>query len=125
MRVRLSRKPPQVLRLLDHRALDYRGEDQHYSAADAAAGYTANDSTHVKAASLGSANELHNEAANTSTKDASDGISKDAQALVLHSRAGHIAPDRTADQLDNPADYFRVHLKLLQSSNAGRISYMD
>jgi hypothetical protein len=112
MRVRLSSKPPQVLRLLDHRALDYRGEDQHYSAPDAAAGYTANDSTHVKAARLGSANELHNEATDTSAKDASDGISGDAQALVLHSRTGHIAPYRPADQLDNPTDNCRVHFEV-------------
>src|SRR5262245_57445355 len=116
MRERLSSTPPHLSRLLDHSSLDNRGEDQHYSATDAATGYTANNSTHIKAARLGSANELHNETAYTSAKDASDGISKDAQALVLHSSAGYIAPYRTADQLDNPADYCRVHFKFLQSS---------
>ena len=105
---RAGSRPVQHVRpaslLLGHRVFDNANDGHEDCATDATACDVADDAAHIHAATAGCSGSHHRmeDRATHSTADNScQGIPNETETLLLQRRAGDIAADRTADQLNN------------------------
>jgi hypothetical protein len=113
-----------VLRALNfcRRAPDESDDRHQYSAPDTTAEDTGDQRSDVETPGCGGAERLENRRANSTPKNAGDGIPHCTEALVFKNRASDVAPDGAANEINNETDDIHNNLAFLKRFRADYFS---